>query len=239
MSGLYLKQLRYHEPAVSNGYPFDFPFLQQLANFDFSTAITFIVGENGVGKSTLIETIAQLMDLNLEGGSRNNRFSSYRENSQLAEACQLVRYPNYPKDAYFYRAETYYNLMTDLDELGISDALFAKDSHHYSRGQSFKELVSQRFFGKGLYLMDEPETGLSLSSQFELLVMMGDIVKDQSQFIIATHSPVLLMYPGAKIIELTETGLREVGYQDTQLFQEWQMLFERQGAFIQQLLAEE
>ncbi len=238
MKGLYVKQLRYQAPDQPDSHPFDLAFLKQLNEVTFATAVTFIVGENGVGKSTLIETIAQLMDLNLEGGSRNNQFSSYGENQLLADNCRLIRYPNYPKDAYFYRAETYYNLMTNLDDLGISAELFAKNSHHYSRGQSFKELVSQRFFGKGLYIMDEPETGLSISSQFELLVMMGDLVKRESQFIVATHSPALLMFPGATIFELSTEGLKEVTYQETQLFKEWQMLFERQSVFVEDLLRE-
>lgn len=235
---LYLKQVRYH-PQEARGHPFDLPFLEQLNQWQITAHVTFIVGENGVGKSTLIETIAELMALNLEGGSRNNQFSSYQESHPLAEACQLVRYPNYPKDTYFYRAETYYNLMTDLDQLKLSNSLFGRESHHFSRGESFKELVGERFFGNGFYLLDEPETGLSLNSQFQLLVMIKELVQSQSQLIIATHSPVLLMYPEAAIVELTAAGMTETSYRETQLFQEWQMLFERQEIFIDQLLNDE
>lgn len=239
MSKLYLKQLRYQAPTEKNlSFPFDLPFLEQLNELVFKHPVTFIIGENGTGKSTLIEALAAQMGLNSEGGSKHNLFASYQEENSLAECIRLIRYPEYPRDHYFYRAETYYNLMTNLTDLKIDQELFAKKIHHYSRGESLKELIQQRFFGHGFYLMDEPETGLSLPSQLELIVMIADLVKKESQFIIATHSPVLLLFPQAQIIELSQGGLRQVSRQETKLYQDWQMLFQRQEHFIAQLLQE-
>ncbi|UUV98156.1 ATP-binding cassette domain-containing protein [Vagococcus luciliae] len=173
---MYTKQLHYD--GVEEGYfPYNLPFIKNINNISFTHQVTLITGENGVGKSTFLETIAELLRLNLEGRSKNNQFITQETQSDLARNCRLVRYAAYPKDYYFYRAESFYNLTTDLDNLDVSNDLFNRPLHSFSRGQSIKALIQERFFGHGIYLFDEPETGLSLQSQLELMVMMNDLVK--------------------------------------------------------------
>ena len=231
---MYVKQVKF-EGIPKSEFPFNLSFVRDMNEVTLSKNVTFITGENGSGKSTFLETIADLQDLNMEGGSRNNRFSTVDAYANLSEACRLVRYPAYPKDMYFYRAESFYNLVSDLDHLGVSDELFARNLHQFSRGESLKELISKRFFGHGLYLLDEPETGLSLQSQLEVLVMVHDLVQLDSQFIICTHSPILLMYPDADILEFSETGITAVAQEESRVIQQWDMIFQRKEAFFDQL----
>lgn len=233
----YLKQIIYENTRNTEGHPFNLPIIPSLNELVFDTSVSFFIGENGTGKSTIIETIAGLMDLNMEGGSKNNRFSSHPESYPLLEMCRPVRYPNHPKDHYFYRAESYYNLMTDIEE--TVPGLFNKSLHHYSRGESLSKLVSTRFFGNGFYVLDEPETGLSLAAQLSLMVMIQELVKKKSQFIIATHSPILLFFPEAKIYEFSDSGICERKRTETKVYQDWKMIFDRKEAFFDLLFQEE
>ncbi|MBP2100101.1 AAA family ATPase [Enterococcus rivorum] len=234
---LYLKQVIYENTQISEEFPFNLPTLRSLNELVFDTPVTFFIGENGIGKSTIIETIAALMGLNMEGGSKNNLFSSYQESYPLLEMCRPVRYPNHQKDSYFYRAESYFNLMTDIEE-NVPE-LFDKSLHHYSRGESLSKLVSTRFFGNGFYILDEPETGLSLSTQLSLMLMIEGLVQKNSQFIIATHSPILLFFPDAKIYEFSDSGICETKREETKVYQEWKMIFDREEAFFDLLFQEE
>ncbi|WP_086312924.1 hypothetical protein A5821_000492 [Enterococcus sp. 7F3_DIV0205] len=235
MTKLYLKGMKYEKVVNTSQFPFSLPILSDLDQLLFERPVTFLIGENGSGKSTIIETIAGLMDLNLEGGSKNNFFVSYKEQTSLVEASRPIRYPSYPKDSYFYRAESYYNLMTDIEMIDQGAGVFTRDLHTYSRGESFYELVATRFFGQGFYLLDEPETGLSLSTQLQLMVLMHELVEDDSQFVIATHSPVLLFFPNARIYEFTEGKIIKRTLQETKIYQEWAMIFERKEQFFQKL----
>ncbi|MEI5988728.1 hypothetical protein A5881_000215 [Enterococcus termitis] len=233
---LYLKGIKYDKLMTSEEFPFNLPILNDLDQLLFDAPVTFLIGENGSGKSTIIETIAGLMALNLEGGSKNNLFVSYEEELSLIEASRPVKYPNFPKDSYFYRAESYYNLMTDIEQIGIGqEGLFDRELHTYSRGESFYELVAARFFGQGFYLLDEPETGLSLSTQLNLMVLMQELVQDDSQFVIATHSPVLLFFPNARIYEFRDGKIIKCKLEETKIYQEWAMIFERKEHFFQKL----
>lgn len=235
---MYIKQLLF-TGEVREEFPFGFPFLKELEAVTFDCPVSFITGENGSGKSTILETIADLLGLNMEGGSKNNRFVTHQTHAALREECRLIRYPSYPKDAYFYRAESYYNLVSELDELQVSDELFERKLHTFSRGESLKELIKYRFFGKGIYLLDEPETGLSVASQLELIVLIDELVKQESQLIICTHSPILLLYPQAKLFELNQGHIREVEKEEAQIFKDWDMIMHRKDSFIRQLLREE
>ena len=231
---MYLKQL-YFQGEKNNYFPLNLPFIENMNNLSFLKPVTFITGENGSGKSTYIETIAELLKLNLEGGSKNNQFSIRQTQSDLGEYCRLIRYANYPKDSYFYRAESFYHLTSELDDIGISAKLFDKPLHSFSRGESFMSIIHQRFFGQGIYLLDEPETGLSLQSQLELLVRMNDLVNKKSQFIICTHSPILLMYPGADIIEMGEQGMIKTTAKQSKVIEQWELIFQRKDHFFEQL----
>lgn len=234
---LYLKSIHYNPPKETTEFPFSLPFLQDVNSLVFDTPITLFVGENGIGKSSFIEMIVSLFELNLEGGSKNHLFSTVDEETVLSNFCRLVRYPNYPRDMFFYRAESYFNFISESDEIEgkIGHQLYGRKLRNFSRGESLKELVNHRFFGNGLYLMDEPETGLSFQSQLELIVSLSDLVDNSSQIIMATHSPLLLYLPHAKIIELSDNGMKEVEREETQLFQNWDMFFNRKDRLIDQL----
>lgn len=232
----YLKSVIYKRPAVCDSFPFDLPVLSDLDQLVFDQPVTFLIGENGTGKSTVMELIAGLMGMNREGGSRNQLFSTYEESNMLIDACRPIRFPNRPRDNYFYRAETFYNLMTDLEEVG--SPAFAESLHHFSRGESFYELLSNRFMGKGLYLLDEPETGLSLSTQLKVMILLKELAENDSQFIIATHSPILLFFPEAKIYEFAEGQICAKTLEETAIYQEWAMIFERKGYFFEKLFSE-
>ncbi|MGC6767808.1 AAA family ATPase [Enterococcus sp. LJL51] len=234
----YLKKVVYKKPKQQD-FPFNLSALNDLNDLVFDQPLTFFVGENGTGKSTVIEMIASLMGMNMEGGSRNQLFSTYEENYSLADACRPVRYPSYPKDFYFYRAESFYNLMTEIEETdAFGPSVFERDLHSYSRGESFVELLTNRFFGKGFYLLDEPETGLSLSTQLQVMVLLKDLIGADSQFIIATHSPVLLFFPNAKIYEFSADSIQEKKLKETRIYQDWSMIFEREQYFFEKLLSE-
>lgn len=236
MADCYLKSIIYDRPESCDRFPFDLTVLSDLKQLVFDQSVTFFIGENGTGKSTIMELIAGLMGMNLEGGSRNQVFSSYHESNPLVEVCRPVRYPNHPRDNYFYRAESFYNLMTNLEEVG--SPAFDQSLHRFSRGESFCELLSNRFMGKGLYLLDEPETGLSLSTQLKVMVLLKELVENRSQFIIATHSPILLFFPEAKIYEFSEKRICEKTLEETALYQEWAMVFERKSYFFEKLFSE-
>ncbi|WP_200804818.1 AAA family ATPase [Anaerorhabdus furcosa] len=204
-------------------YVKDLPVVKDLLNqgrLSFDCDVIFLVGENGTGKSTLVEAIAIQAGFNAEGGSRNFLFETRNTTSTLANYLTIAR-NDYPKDGFFLRAESFYNVATNIDDLDedssgsmLVDQYGGKSLHNQSHGESFMALVQNRFFGKGLYILDEPEAALSPSRQLTLLSEIHLLVKKNSQFIIATHSPILLSYPGALIYEIKDNEIRHVEYQD-------------------------
>ncbi|MGH7461220.1 MAG: AAA family ATPase [Longimicrobiales bacterium] len=207
-------------------FPFHLPAVRNLSELTFHPAGTFLVGENGSGKSTLWEGIAIAYGYNPEGGSRNFNFATRNSHSVLHRHLRLVRGVQRPKDGYFLRAESFFNVATEvdrLDEVGgagppLIDAYGGRSLHEQSHGESFMALVMERFRGQGLYLLDEPEAALSPSRQLALLLRLHELVARRSQFLIATHSPLLLAYPNARIYSLEQDGIRAVAYEDTEHF---------------------
>ncbi|WP_226333845.1 AAA family ATPase [Echinicola marina] len=202
------------------GYPYDIPALSSLKELSFDRPVTFFVGENGSGKSTLLEAIAIGMGLNPEGGSRHFHFATEETHSLLFEDLKMIRGITRPKDSYFLRAESFYNVASEIDRIAddIHLAYGNRSLHTRSHGESFMTLLEKRLLGKGFYLFDEIESGISPSKQMEALVHIHRLVKNNSQFIISTHSPILLSYPHADIYDFSNKGIRKINYEETDTF---------------------
>jgi predicted ATPase len=204
--------------ATEQSYPFNIPAIKKLRTLKFHPDVTFFVGENGSGKSTLLEAIALKLGFGAEGGTKNVRFETAETISTLHESLKLQRGFQAPRDGYFLRAESFYNVATFMDSTGYLGGYGNKSLHERSHGEAFMTLLTDKFRGDGLYLLDEPEAALSPSRQLAALTAIDMLVQDTSQFIIATHSPILLAYPRAKIMLFDENGLSEVEYEDTEHF---------------------
>lgn len=222
----YLRQVSLKRDGIPNtdAYPFNLPAAQHLDGLEFHPDVTFFIGENGCGKSTLLEAIAAAWGFNPEGGSINFRFSTRASHSDLHAHVRLVRSYRRPRDGYFLRAESFFNVATDMERLDaapdlnlppITKSYGGRSFHEQSHGESFLSLLLNRFGGNGLYILDEPEAAMSPARQLAVLRRIHHLVQQDSQFIIATHSPILMAYPGARIYLLDETGFTETRYEET------------------------
>lgn len=213
----YLQEINFQKEIVPsfNLYPFNIPAISSLSTLKFHPDVTFIVGENGAGKSTLIEAIALSLGFGIEGGTKNVQFQTHNNGSLLHKYLKTVKSFKKPLDYYFLRVESFYNVATYMEELGYLAEYGDKSLHAQSHGESFMAALSLKLKGKGLYIFDEPEAALSPSRQLEALAIINRLVSQQSQFIIATHSPILLAYPNATIYQLDKTGINQVKYEDT------------------------
>ena len=199
-------------------YPFRIPAVREIGSIDFHPNVTFFVGENGSGKSTVMEGIALALGFSAEGGTRNVRFESAGEVSALHDSLRLARGVPKPRDEYFLRAESFFNVASYMDETGYLDSYGGQSLHAQSHGESFMAVLLNKLRGNGLYLLDEPEAALSPNRQLAALRAIHDLVQDHSQFIIATHSPILLSYPHARIYLFDSSGVSPVAFEDTEHF---------------------
>jgi predicted ATPase len=204
-------------------FPYNLPAVRGLTTLPFHPKVTFLIGENGSGKSTILEALAVACELNPEGGSRNFNFATRASHSPLNECVRLAKSLATPGDSYFLRAESFYNVASEIERLDkepggppIIGAYGGVSLHEQSHGESFFALFKNRFRDNGLYLMDEPEAALSPQRQLQFLVLLHDYVTRGGQFVIATHSPIIMAYPHARIYLLDGEGVREVAYTDTE-----------------------
>lgn len=205
-------------------YPFSLAAVRPLERLQLHPAVTFFVGENGSGKSTLLEAIAVACGFNPEGGSRNFRFGTRDSHSELHRFLRLARGLSRPRDGFFLRAESFFNVATEIEKLDaepgggppIGPAYGERSLHSQSHGESFLALLLNRFHGHGLYLLDEPEAALSPSRQLSVITRIHDLVQENSQFIIATHSPILMSYPKSIIYNFSAEGIQRVSYEETE-----------------------
>ena len=214
----YLKKIQLKRTEIDNfdSYPFCIPAVKTLDTLDFHPDVTFFVGENGTGKSTLVEAIAVAQGFNAEGGTKKSLFSTSRTHSDLHGFLKSIKSFKHPRDGYFLRAESFYNLATLMDETQYLQGYGGKSLHKQSHGESFMATLVNKLRGTGLYIMDEPEAALSPSRQMAAVSAIHQLVEKNSQFIIATHSPILLAYPRSKIYQFSEAGIEEVAYEDTE-----------------------
>lgn len=208
-------------------YPFCLPAVRSFEWLDLHPKVTFIVGENGSGKSTLLEAIAVALGFNAEGGTKNFRFGTRRSHSELHEYLRVAKGVRRPRDGFFLRAESFFNVATEIEALDaepsfgppVIDSYGGRSLHEQSHGETFLALMMERFGGQGVYILDEPEAALSPQRQLAVLSRIHDLVLDDSQFVIATHSPILMAYPDACIYLCGEDGVSQVSYEDTEHFQ--------------------
>ncbi|MFN3559507.1 MAG: AAA family ATPase [Brevundimonas sp.] len=219
-------------------YPFNVPAVRTTDTIAFHPRVTFLVGENGSGKSTLIEALAVAWGFNAEGGSRDHHYATRASHSPLHRFVRPVRSSQKAQDGYFLRAESYFTTATYLESTGTVRA-GQTDVHEKSHGESFFDLFQNRFEGQGLYIMDEPEAALSPSRQLSFLARLHTLVQDGSQFIIATHSPIILGYPDAWIYQTSAHGLDRVQYEDTEHYEVTKGFLNRRETYLDVLLADD
>jgi predicted ATPase len=238
MPELFLRAIRLKREQVPSfrEYPFSIPAIGELSELRFESPVTCFIGENGTGKSTLLEGIAVAMGFNAEGGSKNFRFSTRVSHSDLHQYLQPVRSGVRPRDGYFLRAESFYNVATAADEYGVNQSYGGSSLHAQSHGESFMALVLNRLKGKGLYLFDEPEAALSPTRQLSLMAAIRELVKQESQFIIATHSPILLGYPGAGILQFGQGAIMSVQYRETEHYIVTRAFLEQPDRMLRELM---
>lgn len=229
--------INWNEEGVKETYLSNIPAIRNADELVFHKNVTFFVGENGSGKSTLLEALAVANGLNPEGGTQNFRFSTYDDYSELKSAIRFRRKGAKPKWSYFLRAESFYNVATAAMTMYNDDGLMP-DYHSRSHGESFLDFI-QRYDSQGLYLMDEPEAALSPQRQLTLLLHLYRMAKEGSQFIIATHSPILLGVPDAEIYSFDNGIIHPVSYEETESYQVTKMFINDRERFLHQLLANE
>ena len=228
-SNLYLNKIYLPKEIPKDNYLRKLPVifnLKEMGELCFTKPVTFLIGENGVGKSTLIEGIAVAMGFNPEGGTVNFSFSTKESHSNLHEYLTVSRGYKRQRDGFFLRAESFYNVASNIDDMdsepGFGPPIISSyggvSLHEQSHGESFMALVENRFYGNGLYILDEPEAALSPMRLMRLMCYMKELVKKNSQFIISTHSPILMTFPGAEVLEITQEGIKSVDYKETEHF---------------------
>ena len=221
-----------------DSHPFNIPAVRDIDAIAFHPNVTFFVGENGSGKSTVMEAIALALGFGAEGGTKNVRFASAGAMSPLHESLRLARGVPQPRDGYFLRAESFFNVASYMDETGYLDSYGGASLHAQSHGESFMAVLLHKLRGNGIYLLDEPEAALSPNRQLAALSAIHRLVEQHSQFVIATHSPILLSYPHAKIVLFDATGVSEVAFEDTEHFAVTRDFLNNYPRRLEQLLAD-
>lgn len=228
MEDYYLIEVKLKRNGIDSfdEFPFCLNSVKSLVSLRMHQAVTFLIGENGSGKSTLLEAIAVAAGFNPEGGTKNFKFGTRESHSKLWKYIRLSRGVKRPKDGYFLRAESFFNVATEIEKLDaepsfgppVINSYGGVSLHEQSHGESFWSLVMKRFSGQGLYILDEPEAALSPNKQLALITRIHDLVSNGSQFIIATHSPIIMSYPDAVLYQLGDDEISVINYEDTEHF---------------------
>jgi predicted ATPase len=234
--------LKREEVADFGAYPFSIPAVHQLEELALDVPVTLFAGENGSGKSTLIEALAVALGFNAEGGTRNMTLATRPSHSELGRYLRVVRGTRSPRDGFFLRAESFFNVATHIEHLHdvpggprIIDSYGGRSLHEQSHGESFLALIINRFGANSLYVLDEPEAALSLRGVLALMRRMHDLIAQGSQFIVSTHSPILLGFPDAKIYVLSESGMAETRYDDIEVVELTRSFLDDRERFLRHL----
>ena len=220
-------------------YSDELPALRGVQRLELDPRVTFLVGENGCGKSTLVEALAVSAKLNVEGGGTLLRFATRASHSRLHERLELERSELPPLNTFFLRAESVFNLATAIEQggpIGRREDVYERPLHEQSHGESFLDIALNRLGPQGFYLLDEPEAALSVAGQLALLRRIHELVRQRSQFVVATHSPILVAYPDATILELGEDGIHPLAYEETPQVALTKTFLEDPNRFLHRLL---
>ncbi len=226
--------------ADPEAFPFALPAVQALAGgLDLSAGVTLLVGENGSGKSTIVEALADKLGLDAEGGDTDTTLVEDRADSPLADALVLARGPRRPSMRFFLRAESFFNVARHVDaHPGALEGLYGgRPLHGMSHGESFLRLAAERFLPDGLLVLDEPEAALSPQGVLTLMRRLRELELDGAQVVAATHSPILLAYPGARLYELSDRGIDEVAWEDTDHVRLLRAFLDAPERFLRELFA--
>lgn len=237
--------LKREEIPSFNQYPFNLPSLKTMDEVPFHPKVTFLIGENGMGKSTLLEAVAVALGFNAEGGSFNFNFSTFDSHSVLGDYLKVIKGIDRPSDGFFLRAESFYNVASNIEEMDreggapkVIDSFGGRSLHEQSHGEAFFSTFLHRFRGNGIYILDEPEAALSPLRQMSMLTRIHDLVREHSQFIIATHSPIIMAYPEAAIYEFSEEGISEKELEETNHYRIMKQFFDDKKRMLHHLLDE-
>ena len=234
---LFVKELKIDWDAIAPGsYLRSIKTIAGINSLAFHSPITFFVGENGTGKSTLLEAMAVAYGFNPEGGTVNYSFSTYDSHSELWDAVTLSKSFKKVHCGYFLRAESFYNVATKEDEYGKMPGGVPLNLHKKSHGESFLTIINEYFKANGLFFLDEPEAALSPQRQMTLLLKIAESARDNSQFFIVTHSPVLLTLPGAEILSFDDGVLHKIEYEDTESYRISEMFINHREQVLKRLL---
>ena len=234
---LFVKELKIDWDAIAPGsYLRSIKTIAGINRLAFHSPITFFVGENGTGKSTLLEAMAVAYGFNPEGGTVNYSFSTYDSHSELWDAVTLSKSFKKVHCGYFLRAESFYNVATKEDEYGKMPGGIPLNLHKKSHGESFLTIINEYFKSDGLFFLDEPEAALSPQRQMTLLLKIAESARENSQFFIVTHSPVLLTLPGAEILSFDDGVLHKIEYEDTESYRISEMFINHREQVLKRLL---
>ena len=236
----YIREIQIDWSEISKeSYLRRIPALSGMENLEFDSPVTIFCGENGTGKSTLLEAIASAAGFNPEGGSKNYMFSTHADYSELNDAIRLVRGIRREQWGYFFRADSFFNVATAEEEYGKLSMRGSARYHYMSHGESFLKLMQESLSGDGLFLLDEPDEALSPLRQMTMLYEICRTVKEGAQFVIATHSPILLGIPDAQILSFDGGSVHPITYEETDSYRIMKGFLNDRERYLKNLLSQE
>ena len=223
-------------PVDLNTWPATVPAIAQILRdgLELQAGLTVLVGENGSGKSTVVETLAEAYGLNPQGGSAQGRLFRTRDSEPgLGSSLMVERGPSRPRWSYFLRADTMHTLYSYLEQNpGRTEERF----HELSHGEGFLQILRTRVNEPGFYLMDEPDAPLSFTACLGLVALLHDLTQAGAQVVVATHSPMIAAIPGASLLELGDWGLREAQWDELDLVRHWRLFLAEPDSYFRRLL---